>query len=235
MTLAIIAVYMALVLAVGALSHLLFRGTGEDYFLATRSIGPFVLLMSLFGTQMTAFALLGASGESYRTGIGVFGLMASSSAIVVPAVFFFIGTRAWAVGKRCGYTTQVQLIRDRWGSDALGLLLFVVLVALLIPYLLIGVMGAGITLADISGGSVPTWVGGLVITVVVMLYVTYGGLRGTAWANTFQTLVFMTLGAVTFVYVARSMGGLGAALARIDDAYPDLLVRGDNFTAIKYV
>jgi len=235
MTLLIIAVYMALVLSVGALSHRLFRGTGEDYFLATRSIGPFVLLMSLFGTQMTAFALLGASGESYRTGIGVFGLMASSSAIVVPAVFFFIGTRAWAVGKRGGYTTQVQLIRDRWGSDALGLLLFVILVALLIPYLLIGVMGAGITLADISGGAVPTWVGGLVITTVVMVYVTYGGLRGTAWANTFQTLVFMTLGAVTFVYVANAMGGLGAVLARIGESNPDLLVRGDNFSVAKYV
>lgn len=235
MTLLIIAVYMVLVLAVGGLSHRLFRGTGEDYFLATRSIGPFVLLMSLFGTQMTAFALLGASGESYRTGIGVFGLMASSSAIVVPAVFFFIGTRAWAVGKRCGYTTQVQLIRDRWGSDALGLLLFVALVALLIPYLLIGVMGAGITLTDVTGGRVPGWVGGLVISVVVMVYVTYGGLRGTAWANTFQTLVFMTLGAVTFVYVANAMGGLSAAFARIAETSPELLVRGENFSPIKYI
>ena len=235
MTLLIIALYMALVLVVGALSHRMFRGTGEDYFLATRSIGPFVLLMSLFGTQMTAFALLGASGQSYRTGIGVFGLMASSSAIVVPAVFFFIGTRAWSVGKRQGYTTQVQLIRARWGSDALGLLLFVVLVALLIPYLLIGVMGAGITLADISGGQVPTWVGGLVISLVVMVYVTYGGLRGTAWVNTFQTLVFMTLGAVTFVYVADAMGGVGAALARLAETRPGLLIRGENFSPIQYI
>ena len=52
MTLAIIAVYMLLVLMVGGLSHRLFRGTGEDYFLATRTIGPFVLLMSLFGTNI---------------------------------------------------------------------------------------------------------------------------------------------------------------------------------------
>lgn len=235
MTLAIIAAYLLAVLAVGGLSHRLFRGTGEDYFLATRSIGPFVLLMSLFGTQMTAFALLGASGESYRTGIGVFGLMASSSAIVVPAVFLFVGTRAWAVGKRCGYTTQVQLVRDRWGSDALGLLLFVILVALLIPYLLIGVLGAGLTLTDISGGTVPTWVGGLLISLVVMAYVTWGGLRGTAWANTFQTLVFMGLGAVTFVYVSQSMGGLGAAFERLSQSDPELLVRGDNFTVAKYV
>ncbi|MED5558818.1 MAG: sodium:solute symporter family protein [Acidobacteriota bacterium] len=235
MTLAVIASYMTLVLMVGVLSHRLFRGTGEDYFLATRSIGPFVLLMSLFGTQMTAFALLGASGQSYRTGIGVFGLMASSSAIVVPTVFFFVGTRAWAIGKRCGYTTQVEYIRDRWESDLLGLLLFIALVALLIPYLLIGVMGAGITLADISGGQVPTWVGGLVISLVVMTYVTYGGLRGTAWANTFQTLVFMTLGAVTFIYVANAMGGLGPAFERIAEARPDLLVREGNYSPVTYL
>jgi len=235
MILTVILLYLGLVLAVGLLSHRLFRGTGEDYFLATRSIGPFILLMSLFGTHMTAFSLLGASGEGYRTGIGVFGLMASSSAIVVPAVFFFIGTRAWAVGKRCGYTTQAQLIRGRWNSGALGLLVFVALVALLIPYLLIGVMGAGITLADISGGAVPTWAGGLVISLVVLVYVTYGGLRGTAWANTFQTLVFMTLGAVTFVYVANTMGGLSTALARIAETDPRLLIRGDGFSPVKYL
>jgi SSS family solute:Na+ symporter len=235
MTLAVIAVYMAAVLGVGALSHRLFSGTGEDYFLATRSIGPFVLLMSLFGTHMTAFALLGASGESYRSGIGVFGLMASSSALVVPAVFLFVGTRAWAVGKRFGYTTQVQYLRDRWDSDALGLLMFAALVALVIPYLLIGVLGAGLTLTDVTGGQVPTWVGGLVVSAVVMIYVTYGGLRGTAWANTFQTLVFMALGAATFIYVVNAMGGLGAAMQRLAAARPDLMVRGDNFTPIQYL
>ncbi|MEE3274091.1 MAG: sodium:solute symporter family protein [Acidobacteriota bacterium] len=235
MTLTVIAAYLALVLMVGVLSHRFFRGTGEDYFLATRSIGPFVLLMSLFGTQMTAFALLGASGQSYRTGIGVFGLMASSSAIVVPTVFFFVGTRAWAIGKRYGYTTQVEYIRDRWESDFLGLLLFISLVALLIPYLLIGVMGAGITLSDISGGQVPTWVGGLVVSAVVMTYVTYGGLRGTAWANTFQTLVFMTLGTVTFVYVTNAMGGLGPAFERIARVRPDLLVREGNYSPVTYL
>jgi len=235
MTLAVIAVYMAAVLGVGALSHRLFSGTGEDYFLATRSIGPFVLLMSLFGTHMTAFALLGASGESYRSGIGVFGLMASSSALVVPAVFLFVGTRAWAVGKRFGYTTQAQYLRDRWGSDAFGLLMFAALVALVIPYLLIGVLGAGLTLTDVTGGQVPTWVGGLVVSAVVMIYVTYGGLRGTAWANTFQTLVFMALGAATFIYVVNAMGGLGATMLRLAAARPDLMVRGDNFTPIQYL
>ncbi len=47
MTLLVIGLYLAGVLTIGILSHRLFRGTGEDYFVATRSIGPFVLLMSL--------------------------------------------------------------------------------------------------------------------------------------------------------------------------------------------
>ena len=53
----IILSYLAVVLIIGSLSHRLFRGSGEDYFVASRTIGPFVLLMSLFGTNMTSFAL----------------------------------------------------------------------------------------------------------------------------------------------------------------------------------
>ena len=233
MTLAIILVYLGLVLLVGLASHRLFRGTGEDYFLATRSIGPFVLLMSLFGTHMTAFSLLGASAEGYRSGIGVFGLMASSSALVVPVVFYFVGTRMWAEGKRHGFVTQVQYFRARWDSNGVGLLLFAVLVALLIPYLLIGVMGAGIAVAQITGGQVAEWIGGLAVCAVVMAYVTYGGLRGTAWVNTFQTLVFMTLGAVTFFWIVREMGGLDAAMARVAGEHPDLMIRGDRVAPLK--
>ena len=67
MTVAVIVVYLGLVLLVGLLSHRLFRGTGEDYFLATRTIGPFMLLVSLFGTHMTAFSLPGMVREEKMT------------------------------------------------------------------------------------------------------------------------------------------------------------------------
>ena len=60
----VIVAYLGLVLIVGTVSHKFFRGTGEDYFVASRTIGPFVLLMSLFGTNMTAFSILGASRRS---------------------------------------------------------------------------------------------------------------------------------------------------------------------------
>ena len=189
-----------------------------------------MLLMSLFGTHMTAFSILGASGEAYRRGIGVFALMASSSAIIVPCVFLFIGTRLWKIGKKFGYVTQVQFFRDRWESNGLGLLLFIVLVLLLIPYLLIGVMGGGDTISKITENAIPQWVGGLLISAVVLCYVTYSGMRGTAWVNTFQTLVFMILGGVTFVVIIYRMGGFSTALSKVDTS---LLRQADHIKPLE--
>jgi SSS family solute:Na+ symporter len=233
MMLAVILVYFLLVLAIGILSHRLFRGTGEDYFVATRSIGPIVLFMSLFGTHMTAFSILGASGESYHIGIGVFALMASSSAIVVPAIFFFVAPRVWSIGKRYGYLTQIQFFRDRWESSGLGLLLFIVLIALLIPYLLIGVMGGATTLNQMTKGMIPEWFGGLIVCGVVLVYVTYGGMRGTAWVNTFQTLVFMIFGAVAFGIIVNQMGGMEKAMQLVAKDHPELLIRGNNIKPLQ--
>ncbi len=225
MTLTILTLYLGLVLTVGLLGHRLFRGTGDDYFLASRSIGPFILLMTLFGTHMTAFSLLGASGEAYHRGIGVFSLMASSSALIAPVIFLAIGTRLWRLGKQHGLLTQVQFFRERWGSDRLAMALFVLLVLFLVPYLLVGVMGGGLTFAEITGGQVPSWLGSLLICGVVGIYVSAGGVRSTSWANTLQTLVFMTLGALTFVVIVRSLGGLTSALGQVD---PELLMHGDS-------
>ena len=70
--------------------------------------------------------------------------------------------------------------------------------------------------------------GSVLMSLVVLAYVTLGGLRGTAWANTFQTLVFMILGAVTFFVIVSKLGGMEAALARVSEVVPELLVRGDR-------
>ena len=59
----IMAAYLGLLLVLGAVAHRFFSGTAKDYFLASHSIGPVFLLMSIFGTTMTAFALVGSTGR----------------------------------------------------------------------------------------------------------------------------------------------------------------------------
>ena len=235
-TLIVIIGYLCLLLALGFFSNKLFRGTSKDYFVASHSIGPFLLLMSVFGTTMTAFALVGSTGKSFERGIGTYGLMASISGLVHAAIFFLIGIRLWAFGKKHGFITQIQFFRARFESDSIGYLLFPILVLLVIPYLLIGIIGAGKTIEPVTAGAfpalftnptapqwlggVPPWLTGLVVSLVVLSYVFMGGSRGAAFANTFQTIVFMIMGLVAFVFIINALGGInnaGKVPARIDE------------------
>lgn len=235
-TLIVIIGYLCLLLALGFFSNKLFRGTSKDYFVASHSIGPFLLLMSVFGTTMTAFALVGSTGKSFERGIGTYGLMASISGLVHAAIFFLIGIRLWAFGKKHGFITQIQFFRARFESDSIGYLLFPILVLLVIPYLLIGIIGAGKTIEPVTAGAfpalftnptapqwlggVPPWLTGLVVSLVVLSYVFMGGSRGAAFANTFQTIVFMVMGLVAFVFIINALGGVnnaGNVPARINE------------------
>lgn len=199
--------YLGVVLYIGIFAFRKSSDKAEDYFLAGRSLGQYVFLLSLFGTNMTAFAILGSSGHAFNNGIVTYGLMASSSALIIPLSLFFIGTRVWSLGKRYGFITSVQMFRDRWECSHIGTVIFTVQAVFLVPYIIIGVMGGGTALNAISGGRVPYWFGGAIVALVVMGYVFFGGMRGTAWVNTFQTTLFLCFGAIAFLVIGAGMGG----------------------------
>ena len=205
--------YLGVVLYIGIFAFRTTRqSSAEDYFLAGRSLGPTVFLLSLFGTNMTAFSILGASGHAFANGIVTFGLMASSSALVIPVCLFTIGTRLWALGKRNGFMTPVQMFRDRWECRHIGTVIFVVQAVLLVPYIIIAVMGGGTVLQAITNGYVPFWLGGAIVSSVVMAYVFLGGMRGTAWVNALQTTLFLLFGTIAVFVIGRGMGGFTEAM-----------------------
>jgi len=210
----VVFVYLGAVLAIGLMARRASAGRqdAEDFFLAGRSLGPAVFLLSLFGANMTAFSILGASGHAFANGIVTYGLMASSSALIIPLSLFVIGTRLWALGKRHGFMTPVQMFRDRWECAHIGTVIFAVQAVLLVPYIVIAVIGGGTTLRAVSGGWVPFWLGGAVVSLVVMGYVLFGGMRGIAWVNTFQTVLFLSFGAIAVVTIGHGMGGFRQAV-----------------------
>src|SRR5918999_1620756 len=205
--------YLAVVLYIGIFAfRTSSQDTAEDFFLAGRSIGPTVFLLSLFGTNITAFSILGASGHAFANGIVTFGLMASSSALVIPVSLFVIGTRLWALGKRNGFMTPVQMFRDRWECGHIGTVIFVVQAVLLVPYIIIAVMGGGTVLRAITSGFIPYWLGGAIVSLVVMGDVFLGGMRGTAWVNALQTTLFLLFGTIAVFVIGAGMGGFREAM-----------------------
>ena len=141
----VVFLYLGVVLYIGIFA---FRRAGgreeaEGYFLANRSLGQYVFLLSLFGTNMTAFTILGSAGHAFSNGMVTYGLMGSSSALVIPLTLYLLGTRVWALGKRFGFMTPVQMYRDRWECGHIGTAIFAVQATLLVPYIVIAVMGGG--------------------------------------------------------------------------------------------
>ncbi|MGB6219651.1 sodium:solute symporter family protein [Haloferula sp.] len=230
--------YLLLLVGLGIISSRFSKGTSADFFVVSRTVGSFLLLMSIFGTTMTGFALVGSTGKAYTAGIGTYGLMASWSGLIHSAVFFLVGIRLWAVGKRHGYLTQCEYFRNRYDAPSIGYILFPILILLLIPYLLVGVIAAGKFIqASTKGmfpeqfelllpngnphplsGGIPPEVGGGAICAIVLFYVFFGGLRGAVWANTFQTIVFMVTGVIAFWMISSKLGGLQAASQAVLDS-----------------
>jgi len=218
----IILLYLAVIALVGGIAFRRGKSNTEDFFLANRSVGEMVFFLSLFATNMTAFAILGSSGQAYRQGIGIYGLMASSSGLVIPLTIFLIGTRLWAVGKRFGHQTQVAFFRDRWECDTIGTLIFAVSAMMLVPYMIISIMGGGTVLAHISdlqgttAPLIPYWLGCAVVAVVVTLGVFLGGMRGTVWVNILQTTLFLCFGLVAVLTISHALpGGFGEYIAKL--------------------
>ena len=221
----IVFIYLGLILILGVGSSLFSKGSSSDYFKASHSVGPVLLLLTVFGTTMTAFALVGSSGEAFKRGIGVYGLMASWSGLIHSAVFFLVGIKLWSFGKKYGYNTQIQFFRERYESKALGFMLFPILVGLVIPYLLIGVKAGGGALAEISEGQIsPMWASALICS-IVLVYVFFGGMRGTTWANAMQTLIFMITGVIAFYMISNKLGGVSAAIEAAQAKIPSHLTR----------
>jgi solute:Na+ symporter, SSS family len=235
---AMICVYLFLLLFVGRLGYVGHtRHTAVDFFLASRTCGAFLLVMTIFGTTMTSFALVGSTGQAYVRGIGVYGQMASWSGLVHAACFFLIGTKLWYHGKRFGYSTQIEFFRDRFQSAALGYILFPILVGLVVPYVMLNILGSGNTIEKVTAGAfpsvfpatkggIPAWLGSAMVCFTVLVYVFGGGMRSLSFANALHAGVLILLGGVILFLIVGKLGGLAAASQMVASTHPELLVRG---------
>ena len=219
---ALVAVYFIVLILLGIYAHKRTKRTPEDYFLANRSFGPLILLFTLAATNFSAFTFLGFAGNAYNTGFGQYGIMGFGTAIMA-IMFFVIGRKVWRLGKDKGYITPPELIGDRFNSTTLRLLFMGVMVIFTIPYLATQAIGAGIliqSMADIG------WqIGAIVVMIVIMFYVLFGGMRGSGWTDVLQGIIMIAAMTLAVVFIAVNLGGFEAANTAAFNANPDLFSR----------
>ena len=68
----------------------------------------------------------------------------------------------------------------------------------------------------------------MIVCAVTYIYVSYGGMRSTAWVNTLQTTIFVLFGAAAYVAIMSNNGGLAAAMEQLRADHREMVVIGSG-------
>lgn len=217
--------YLLLVLGVGEYARRATTLDREDFFMANRSFGTIVLLFALLATNMTAFVMIGAPGLAYRAGVGAYGYVNGIFTLVFPLMLATVGYRLWLTGKRFSHITPGEMFNHRFESRHLGTFIMALMIFWTVPYILLGAIGGGLAFNGLTAGAVPYWAGSFIVLAIVFVYVLSGGMRGTAWTNTFQGAVFIVFLWGLVIYLGVRLGGFTAATQATMDQAPQLASR----------
>ncbi|MEW5748800.1 MAG: sodium:solute symporter family protein [Candidatus Thermoplasmatota archaeon] len=218
------AAYLAIMILIAFYAYRRSAKTSDDYFVASRSIGPVVLFFTLAATNFSAFTFFGFAGAAYKFGLAYYGIMGFGTGIMALS-FFFLGRRIWRLGREKGYITPAELIGDRFSSDSLRMVFLGVMVVFTLPYIATQAIGGGIAFETLTDGEVSYELGAVLVTIVVVAYVTIGGMRADAYTDVLQgAMMFVTLIAAVGI-VSAGLGGFTDANTRLAEEFPDLVSR----------
>jgi SSS family solute:Na+ symporter len=198
-------VYILITLIIGYIGWKRTKLTPEDYFLAGRSLGPFVLSLTLIATYASMWTFLGAVGANYRTGPSFMSSMITWN-LIWPLIIWVVGVRLWLLGRKYGYITPSDMFADYYGSEAIRVVASVVGIIALIPYMSIQLLGGGLAFEAATNGAIPFWAGALIMVIVIALYTFFGGLRAVAWTDVFQGLFFLVVLLVLSIWSIQLTG-----------------------------
>lgn len=221
---AIVLAFLGVNVVFGILGHQHSKTNPDDYFLAGRNVGAVVLFFTLIATNFSAFFFLGFAGAAYRIGYSYYGIMAFGTALVAVA-FYFLGYKAWQLGRSFGYITPPEMIGDLLKSRPLKLLYAAVMVVFTVPYLALQPIGAGYLLANLTGEIIPYFGGAVFLTIIIVLYVFVGGMRSVAWTDVFQGCLMFLATLLAVLLIAGEFGGLAQANRELYELDPALFSR----------
>jgi sodium/pantothenate symporter len=191
-----------------------------EYFLGNRSMGGFVLAMTLAATYISASSFIGGPGAAYKFGLG-WVLLAM---IQLPAVWLSLGVlgKKFAIlARRYNAVTLNDMLYARYKSR---LVVWLASFSLLVAFL--GAMTVqfigGARLLETAAG-IPYDTGLLIFGISIALYTTFGGFRASVLNDAMQGLVMLLGTVLLLVAVIHAAGGLHSAVDRLQQIDPKLV------------
>lgn len=173
---------------IGAFGYRISRST-SDFLVASRTVSPRLNASAISGEYLSAASFLGVAGLVMTRGADMLWYPVGFTAGYL-AMLLYVA----APLRRSGAYTLPDFAEARLHSPALRGLATGVVVVIGWLYLVPQLKGAGLTLNTVTGA--PSWLGAVVVGVVVTLNVAVGGMRSITFVQAFQYWVKLTAIAV---------------------------------------
>ena len=199
------------------------RKTGNflnEYFIGNRSMGGFVLAMTLTATYISASSFIGGPGAAYKYGLG-WVLLAM---IQLPAVWLSLGVlgKKFAIlARRYNAVTLNDMLYARYQSRLLVWLASLSLLVAFVGAMTVQFIG-GARLLETAAG-IPYDMGLLIFGISIALYTSFGGFRASVLNDALQGLVMLVGTILLLVAVIHAAGGLHKAVETLQHIDPALV------------
>lgn len=185
------------------------------YFIGGRSLGGFVLAMTIVATYSSVSSFLGGVGMAWQNGFG-WVYFASTQVAAAYLVLGVLGKKMAVVGRRIKAVTVIDVIRARYHSEALAVLCAIVLLVFFTTMMLGQFIGGARLFAEMTG--LPYAAGLLIFAFVVIFYTAIGGFGAVAWTDTACAVVMLVGTVILTCAVLAAGGGIDAIMADIESA-----------------
>ena len=207
----VIAGYFSVLLGIAAWVIMKKQRNTEDYFLAGRNIGWFVIGASIFASNIGSEHVVGLAG----TGAGdKMPLLIYELHAWVVLVLGWVFLPFYA---RSGVFTMPEFLEKRFSPQARWVLSVFSLVAYILTKVSVTIYAGGVVVSSLL--EINFWVGALSTVVLTGIYTVLGGMRAVVYTDTVQTSV-LVFGAATLTFMGlNAVGGWSELKATLGPEY----------------
>ena len=218
----IILAYLGLVLGIAGWVFRRRKDTPDDYFLANRNLGWFIVGASIFASNIGSEHLVGLAGSGATSGVALAHYELHAWCLLVLAwvfVPFYMRSQVY---------TMPEFLEKRFSPAARWVLSLISLVGYVLTKIAVGIFAGGVVFATLLpdvhvaiGGTVwnSFWIGSVCVILLTGVYTVAGGMRAVAYTEALQTLILVIGSALLTWFGLRALGGWGGFRAALD---PDL-------------
>jgi solute:Na+ symporter, SSS family len=214
-----IAAYFAILLGLAWWVILKGKDTTDDYFLAGRNLGWFVVGASIFASNIGSEHVVGLAGSGATSGVALAHYELHAWCLLVLGwvlIPFYVRSKVF---------TMPEFLEKRFSPTARWVLSIISLVAYVLTKMAVGIFAGGVVFAtllpgmklDLGGFVLDSfWIGSVAVILITGAYTILGGMRAVAYTEAAQTIILILGSALITIFGLAKLGGWQELRAVLD-------------------